>query len=398
MTDFLRPETPEEVAEAIRDAKAPINIEGGGGLKGLGRVAGDGGTLKTDRLKGVIEYSPTELYVTFAAGTTLTDAKATLAEKNQRLPFDPPDLTHLYGASGPATVGGVAASGLSGPSRVASGAVRDFLIGVKFVDGVGQAMHGGGRVMKNVTGYDLCKISAGAMGTLGVLTEVTFKVLPNSVAERTLAVQGLDDFAGQAAMSAALKTPFEPVSAAHLPASVAGRIQGLSHSSHTLIRFEGFPDSLDYRTEAIRRNLPVENIISFEGEVSAAIWEAVRDASPFHQQGDRSLWRISTSPTKGPALVEKLGDLGGEAFYDWAGGLIWLALPADLADAGATKIRSAVSTAGGHATLIRGSEAVRSTVDVFQPLDPVVMKLTKGLKDVFDPKGLLNPGRMYAEV
>ncbi len=398
MTDFLRPETPEEVAEAIKDIGRPIGIEGGGGLKGLGRTVDEQCILKTDRLTGVVEYSPTELFVSFAAGTTLADAKAVLAEKNQRLPFDPPDLTHLYGSNAPATVGGVAAAGLSGPSRLASGAARDFLIGIKFVDGIGQYMHGGGRVMKNVTGYDLCKISAGAMGTLGVFTEVTFKVLPNAVAERTLALQGLDDFAGQAAMSAALKTPFEPVAAAHLPANIAERFEGISNSSQTLIRFEGFPDSLDYRTEAIRKHLQAENIITYDGEASAAIWSGVRDILPFQSPDDRAIWRISTAPTAGPDLVAKLQGLGGEAFYDWAGGMIWLALPPHLEAAGSAEIRSAIEFTGGHATLMRGPEPVRAVVDVFQPLAPTIMKLTKGLKDVFDPNGILNPGRMYADI
>lgn len=397
----LRPGSAAEVVEAIREADGPLAIESGGGLAGLGRPAQASATLKLDRLTGVVEYSPTELYATFRAGTPLAEARAVLAEKGQRLPFDPPDLTGLYGGAGPATIGGVVAAGLSGPARVASGAMRDYLIGVRFVDGTGQSLHGGGRVMKNVTGYDLCKLTAGAFGGLGAITEATFKVLPLAPAERTLALIGLSDAEGQVALAAAFKSPFEPIAAAHLPSEIAARTPALGRSeAATLLRLEAFPDSLDYRGEAIRSALPAGvEIVTLDGAESEAVWAAIRDVACFAGADGCPLWRISTAPTAGPGVVAEIRSaLDIEAYYDWAGGLIWLTAPADAPDAGAAIVRAAIGSAGGHATLMRAGETVRAAIDVFQPLSAPVLALTKGLKATFDPHGRLNPGRMYAGV
>ena len=399
--DILRPDTAVQVLEAIRDASGPLTIEGGGGLTGFGRPSQAEQTLKLDALTGVIEYSPSELYVTFRAGMTLADARAILAEKKQRLPFDPPDLTGLFGASGPSTIGGVVAAGLSGPARIAVGAARDYLIGVHFVDGSGQAMHGGGRVMKNVTGYDICKLTAGAFGTLGVITDATFKVLPIPPSEVTLALIGLEDEAGQAALAAAFKSPFEPMAACHLPATIAAVTPAApGDDAVTALKLEGFPESLAYRKQAIRQHLPAGlEIVELATDESKALWVAVRDVAPFAGQGDTALWRISTAPTAAPGLVARLtGRLGGQAFYDWAGGLIWLSLPADSLDAGAAVVRPTVADAGGHATLVRAPETIRAAIDVFEPLASPLHRVTQGLKAEFDPKGLLNPGRMYAGI
>ena len=384
----LRPETAEEAAAAVREADEPLRIEGGGGLAGLGRPIQTAATLKLDRLTGVVEYSPTELYATFRAGTTLRDAEAALAENNQRLAFEPPDLTSLYGGQGPATVGGLVAAGLSGPARVSAGALRDYLLGVRFIDGRGEAMHGGGKVMKNVTGYDLCKLTAGAFGTLGAITEVTFKVLPNPPETRTLLLNGLSPEAGQAALSAALKTPFEPLAAAYLPTE-----------HQAALRFEGFPESLDYRLKAITAHLPETDISILEGSESASYWRQIRDVSALTAADGEAIWRISTAPTEGPALAETLKErIGARYILDWAGGLVWLAVPEDQENAGGPAVREAATKAGGHATLMRGSEAVRAAVDIFEPLPAPVLELTRGLKRTFDPEGKLNPGRMYAGV
>ena len=399
--DILRPDTVEQVAEAIRDASGPLAIEGGGGLTGFGRPTQAEQSLKLDALTGVIEYSPSELYVTFRAGTTLADARAVLAEKKQRLPFDPPDLTGLYGSRGPATIGGVVAAGLSGPARISVGAARDYLIGVHFVDGSGQAMHGGGRVMKNVTGYDICKLTAGAFGTLGAITDATFKVLPIPPSEVTLAMIGMDDAAGQAALAAAFKSPFEPMAACHLPSAIAAAmLSAPSNDAVTALKLEGFPESLTYRKHSIREHLPAGvEIIELAVDESQAFWGAVRDVAPFAGQADNALWRISTAPTAAPDLASGLIDrLGGQAFYDWAGGLIWLSLPEDSLDAGAAIVRPAVADAGGHATLVRAPETIRAAIDVFEPLASPLRRVTQGLKAEFDPKGLLNPGRMYAGI
>lgn len=406
----LTPGTVSEVQDAIRDAvrdRAPLAIEGGGGLSGFGRPVQADWTLKLDGLTGLVEYSPSELYATFRAGETLADARKALAEKRQRLPFDPPDLKALYdGAGGPATIGGVVAAALSGPSRVAVGAARDYVVGVGFVDGQGQALKGGGRVMKNVTGYDLCKLTTGAFGTLGAITDATFKVLPFANTEVTLLACGLDDMAAQAMMSAAFKSPFEPVGAAHLPvkaaASVQGAVSGGAHSGSavTALRLEGFPDSLSYRINAIRSFLPAGlELTEIEAEPSAQFWEAVRDVAPFQAPDRRPLWRISTAPTQGPALVAAIGEaLDVDAYYDWAGGLVWLAVASDAPSAGADVIRPLIVSHGGHGTLMRAEPSVRAAVEVFEPLSAPLLQLTQGLKRTFDPFNTLNAGRMYSAV
>ena len=401
----LKPGTVADVQDAIRDAvmdRVPLAIEGGGGLSGLGRPMQTERTLKLDGLTGVVEYSPSELYATFRAGETLADARAALAEKRQRLPFDPPDLTGLYGdAGGLATMGGVVAAALSGPSRVAVGAARDYVVGVGFVDGQGQALKGGGRVMKNVTGYDLCKLTTGAFGTLGAITDATFKVLPFANSEVTLLAHGLDDAAAQAMMSAAFKSPFEPVGAAHLPATAAAAIGGVGGAGAvTALRLEGFPDSLDYRTNAIRSFLPAGlELTELEAEPSAAFWEGVRDVAPFQAPDPRALWRISTAPTQGPKLVAEIAQsLEVDVFYDWAGGLIWLAVAGDAPNAGADVIRPLITAQGGHGTLMRADQSVRAVVEVFEPLAAPLLQLTQGLKRTFDPFNALNAGHMYAAV
>ena len=401
----LKPGTVADVQDAIRDAvmdRVPLAIEGGGGLSGLGRPMLSERTLKLDGLTGVVEYSPSELYATFRAGETLADARAALAENRQRVPFDPPDLTGLYGDSGrPATMGGVVAAALSGPSRVAVGAARDYVVGVGFVDGQGQALKGGGRVMKNVTGYDLCKLTTGAFGTLGAITDVTFKVLPFANSEVTLLAHELNDAAAQAMMSAAFKSPFEPVGAAHLPASAAAAISGSAGASAlTALRFEGFPDSLSYRMNAIRSFLPSGlELTELEAEPSQLFWEGVREVVPFKAPDPRALWRISTSPTQGPKLVAEIAQsLEVEAFYDWAGGLIWLAVAPNALNAGNDVIRPLIAAHGGHGTIMRAEQSVRVAVEVFEPLSAPLLQLTQGLKLTFDPFKTLNGGCMYAAV
>lgn len=401
----LKPGNVAEVQDAIRDAvmnRTPLAIEGGGGLSGFGRPVQAERTLKLDGLTGIVEYSPSELYAAFRAGETLADARAALAEKRQRLPFDPPDLTKLYGeVNGPATIGGVVAAALSGPSRVAVGAVRDYVVGVGFVDGQGQALNAGGKVMKNVTGYDLCKLTTGAFGTLGAITDVTFKVLPFANSEVTLIARDLDDAGAQVLMSAAFKSPFEPVGAAHLPATVALGTRGLDgNGSATALRLEGFPDSLSYRTQAIQKFLPEGMAFSqLDAESSAAFWEDIRDVALFQAPDTRALWRISTEPTAGPKLVSAIRQsLDVEAAYDWAGGLIWLAVAEEAVNAGAAVIRPAIVAHGGHGTLVRSDLATRAAVDVFEPMASPVLSLTQGLKRTFDPFNTLNPGRMYSAV
>ncbi|MGH6988326.1 MAG: FAD-linked oxidase C-terminal domain-containing protein, partial [Stellaceae bacterium] len=274
------------------------------------------------------------------------------------------------------------------------GAARDHHLGFRAVNGLGEVFKSGGRVVKNVTGYDLSKLMAGSFGTLAALTEVTVKVLPAPEETRTLVLHGLDDQAALAAMTAALAGPFEVSGAAHLSTGTTPE----GDRAMTLLRLEGHAPSVAARAEALARLLtnhaPCEIA---DGAASRRYWHFVRDAEAFMGRDEAAIWRVSVPPSAGPAVVAALaGSTALTHFYDWGGGLVWLAMPGD-GDGGATAIRAALAESGGHATLIRGSEALRASVPVFQPLPPALAALASRIKASFDPKGILNPGRMYRE-
>ncbi|MFV0281764.1 MAG: glycolate oxidase subunit GlcE [Rhodoblastus sp.] len=388
-TPATEPELCAIIAEA-RAKKTPLAIEGGGTRTGLGRPAQTAQTLSMRSLDGIVFYEPAEMVVCARAGAPLATIEAMLAERNQILPFEPPDYRRLYGSSGEPTIGAIAACNLSGPRRIAAGAARDALIGVRFVNGAGEAIKSGGRVMKNVTGLDLVKLSAGAHGTLGALSEVTFKALPCPQTSATLVLHGLDDARGIAALSDARGSPVEVNGAAHLPDGIGGA------GARTLLRIENFASSVAYRIEELRKLVGGDEIL--DETVSREIWRDIGDCAFFAAPDARAIWRVSTAPTRAPDLVRRLLADGPLAhFYDWGGGLVWLAVEA-AGDARAMQIRAAVAACGGHATLVRAPEELRARLEVFQPLPEPLMKLSRNLKASCDPDGVLNPGRMYAGV
>ena len=388
-----QPATESDFCAIVADARAkktPLAIEGGGTRAGLGRPTQTAETLSTRALNGVVFYEPAEMVICARAGTPLADIEALLVERKQILPFEPPDHRRLYGSSGAPTIGAVAACNLSGARRISAGAARDSLIGVRFVNGAGEAIKSGGRVMKNVTGLDLVKLSAGAHGTLGVLTEVTFKLLPTPETSATLVIKGLDDARAVEALAQALGSPFEVSGAAHLPPGAGGA------EARTLLRIENFEASVAYRIAELRKL--VGGDVTLDDSASRALWRDVGECAFFAAPDARAVWRVSTAPSRAPDLVRLVQRNGAVAhFYDWGGGLVWLAVDA-AGDAREKDVRAAVATCGGHATLVRAPDEVRARVDVFQPLAAPLMKLTRDVKASFDPDGVLNPGRMYAGV
>ena len=357
----MRPVTEAELAEAVAGASGPLAIRGGG-TRTVGAVEGE--VLETSGLSGVVLYEPAALTLVVRAGTPLAGVEALLAGERQRLAFEPPDLRGLMGREGVSTIGGVAAANASGPRRVQAGACRDAMLGVRLVDGRGEVVKNGGRVMKNVTGYDLVKLVAGSHGVLGVLTEVSFKLQAMPEAEATLILEGLDDVAGLAALRRALGSPFD--------LSGAARVGGRS-----LIRVEGMAGSLAYRTGRLRALLPGDMRVA-EGEASAVLWREVRDVSALAgRPGD--LWRLALVPT---VAAEVAAAMGGEAVFDLGGGLVWLLLPPGQGDA-----LRAVIAGRGQAALIRGAGA-----SPFAPGAAEVAALSAGLKAAFDPRGILNRG------
>ncbi|WP_299600029.1 glycolate oxidase subunit GlcE [uncultured Tateyamaria sp.] len=366
--------TEDEVTAAVAGARRPLAVRGGG-TRSVGRpVVGE--VLDVSGLSGVTLYEPGALTLVAQAGTPVAEIEKTLAAENQRLAFEPYDLTGMLGTPGASTIGGVIATNASGPRRIMAGAARDFALGVRFVDGAGQVIKNGGRVMKNVTGYDLVKLMCGSWGTLGVLTEVSLKVLPGVEAVTTLVINGLDPARAVDAMSRALASPFEVSGAAWTGGQV-------------WLRLEGFESSVAYRAGELK------TLLSSFGDIveTDADWRTMRDAAPLH--GAEAVWRISVKPSDGPAVIGALPD-GCDAMMDWGGGLIWAGLSGGDIAAAHTGVQAAVAGLGGHATMIKGPEAVRTAVPVFQPEAPGVAALSASLRQRFDPKGILNPGLMAA--
>ncbi|MEM7178369.1 MAG: glycolate oxidase subunit GlcE [Pseudomonadota bacterium] len=385
MTEHL-PTTEDELASIVADAAAgttPLEIVGGGTRRALGRPVQAEATLSTAALTGITLYEPAALTLVVRAGTPLADVEANLAAQGQILPFEPIDHRPLLGSEGAPTIGGMVACAASGPRRIQAGACRDSMIGVRLVDGSGQVIQNGGRVMKNVTGYDLVKLMAGQYGTLGVLTEVSFKVLPGPARTISVVIDGLEDAMAVAAMAEAMGSPFDVSGAAHL-------------NAETVFRVHGMADQAGYRAAQLARRLSQFGATrELEGEASQDLWRRIRDCDVY-AGGDGAVWRLSVKPSDAATMVAAIREgLDAEACYDWAGGLIWLRV-ADQGDAGAQVIRAQTAARGGHATLIRASAATRAAVDVFEPEPTPLARISAGLRAKFDPRGILNPGRMRA--
>ena len=409
MASGFRPDKEAQVVDAVAWAAAeqtPLDVVCRGSKRGLGRPAQAAHGLDLSGLTGVTLYEPEELILSARAGTPLIEIEEMLAERNQHLAFEPPDLGPLLGHDADdGSIGGVLACNLSGPRRVKAGAARDHFLGVQAVSGRGELFKSGGRVVKNVTGYDLCKLLAGSMGTLAVLTEVTLKVLPRPEKTRTVLVFGQAPDQALAVMTAALSSPFEVSGAAHLPAAAAARSTvsyiadaGGSGQSVTALRVEGPGPSVEFRCESLRRDMTVYGAHEeLHGRNSALLWREVRDLDLIGRDPERAIWRLSVPPsTAADAVARILQDDRDDRFcFDWGGGLVWLDLPAGCAESEAA-VRAAVAASGGHATLLRAPDQERAALSVFQPLDPAKAVITERVKESFDPNHVLNPGRMYA--
>lgn len=402
--DILKPRDARDVEDAVVWALAEgktLEVAGQGSKRGIGRPSQSDITLDLSFLTGVTLYEPEELVLSARAGTPIAEIEQLVAANGQELAFEPMDYGPLFGdPQGAGTIGGVIAANLSGPRRIKAGAARDHFLGVTAVSGRGETFKSGGRVVKNVTGYDLCKLLAGSYGTLGAMTDVTIKTLPRAETEATVMILDLDDARAVAAMTEAMGSSCDVSGAAHLPFQAMGDLQGLlGAQSVTLLRLEGVPPSVSHRVSVLAALLKPYGLVETLAEDSSrSIWRTIRDARPLADAAYQPVWRISTAPTRGAAVAQMIAaETGGAYFFDWAGGLIWIAIPKSR-DAGAELIRRSVTQVGGHATLIRAPAAVRAAVDVFEPQDEGVAALTKRVKESFDPKGILNPGRMWAGV
>lgn len=365
----MRPESESELAEIVAGLNEPVRVVGGGtrGVTGPDRM------LSTEGLRGITLYEPGALTLVAQAGTPLAEIEAALEAEGQQLAFEPMDHRALLGSSGAPTIGGVVAANVSGPRRIQAGACRDFLLGVRFVDGQGQIIKNGGRVMKNVTGYDLVKLMAGSWGTLGVLTEVSLKVLPKPEASATLALPAKDAATAVRILSEALKSPFEVTGAAYDP-----------QQQRALIRIEGFAESVSYRTGRLQDLLGQFGAVD-PVEPSDALWQTARDATDFADTpGD--VWRISVKPGDAPEIAARAE--ADRTLFDWGGGLIWALVPAG------TDLRARIGAFSGHATLVRAGADTLARLGRFQPEPQGIAALTQGIRQKFDPRGMFNPGLM----
>jgi glycolate oxidase FAD binding subunit len=385
-------------------SEQPLEIVGHGSKRAVGQPMATNALLDLSALNAVTAYEPNELIITVEAGAPLNDVQSLIDSKNQQFAFEPINTSLLLGTPNIGTIGGMIAAGLAGPRRIKAGGARDHLLGAHAVSGFGDSFKAGGRVVKNVTGYDLCKLLAGSWGTLAVMTEVTLKVMPKAESERTLLLRGLDDLTANRAMTAALGSPFDVSGAAHVPNSAfradLGPLTDLGspRQAVTLLRLEGIAASAAHRAASLTKALGVFGTAEVVADaVSAAIWSSVRDVAPFAASGALGawpVWRIVCPPASGGALGQALArDSGGDVIYDWGGGLIWAALPPS-ADAGAGMLRVRVNAVGGHATLVRAAEPVRRNVDVFHPQQAGLASLSERVRRSFDPKDILNRGRM----
>ena len=421
MAESLAPTDADGLADAVRWAvagEAPLEVIAGGSKQTLGRPVQSAATLSLAAFDGIVDYQPSELVLTAQAATPLATIEAALEAERQMLAFEPADYGPLLRASGGAdlrapggadlrapggaTLGGALACNLSGPRRIKAGAARDHFLGMHAVSGRGERFKAGGRVVKNVTGYDVCKLLAGSYGTLALMHEVTVKVLPAPERTRTVLVFGLEPAAALDALGAALGSAHEVSGAAHMPAEIAARsavsyVAGAG-AAVSAVRVEGFPASVEARCEALRALLgPFGAVEELHSKNSATLWREIRDVRAF--AGDsRPLWRLSVPPASGAAAAARVAEAADvRALFDWGGGLLWLAVDG-APDAGEVPVRAAAMAVGGHATLVRADAPTRAARAVFQPQATGLAALTARIKRAFDPTGVLNPGRMYAGV
>lgn len=402
MTADIRPANEAEVCDIIRAAfaeRTTVSICGGQTRYGH-REYDDGIKIRTCGISGIVDYKPAEMVMTVKAGTPVDEVTAALAANNQMMAFEPPDHRVVTGRIGQSTIGGAFATNASGPRRFVAGAARDSLLGVTFVNGRGELVRAGGRVMKNVTGLDLVKLLAGSHGELGILTEVTFRVLPLPPSSATVVVSGMSAKAATHAMAKAMSLTVEVTGAAHLPDHLVRKISSavLPSGSATLFRLEGLPASVVVRLGMLSRVMSdVGHISILEDDASKSVWDIIRDARLVADATRQTIWRVSVAPSCGYKIIDSLQDIGGiDAFCDWQGGLVWIGMPeVPYADRLRHEIKS---LGGGHATLMRVSARERSGTAVFEPQSAAVAALSSRVKLSLDPAGILCPGKMGVAV
>ena len=397
MDAILSPKTADDVVDAVRwaiGAGEPLEVVGGGTKRAVSAPTQTAHTLDTSDLAGIVAYEPEELVLTLRPGTTMAEIADALGAAGQMLAFEPPDFAPLLESDGMPTFGGTFATNLAGPRRLTAGAVRDHMLGISAVSGRGEVFKAGGKVVKNVTGYDLARALAGSWGTLAVATELTVKVLPRPESETTLVLHGQDAEAAVGAMSLAMGSSCDVSAAAHLPEDIALPLLGSGSGAATLLRLEGIGPSVEARLAAAQALFAGTAQSLLEADASRSLWQAVRDGLPF-VGGTGVVWRCSVPPSDGPRIAAAAPP-GSRVYFDWAGGLLMIEAPAE-GDAGAAALRDAIAICGGHALMLRAPVDIRANVPTFHPMSRQLDALSARLRNAFDPNGILNPNRMARE-
>ncbi|MEQ8390614.1 MAG: glycolate oxidase subunit GlcE [Thalassospira sp.] len=406
MADILSPSTPEQLREAVGwalGAKTPLEVIGSGTKRAFGHAVKTNAVLDCSKLSGILFYEPEELVISARAGTPLADIKAALAEKNQQFHFEPgnfPGLLSEKAVSDAGTIGGLVACNLAGPRRIKVGAARDHLLGFEAVSGRAEDFKSGGRVMKNVTGFDFSKLMSGSFGTLGVMHTVTLKVMPCDETSATVIATCNDPQSACKAMTLAMRSENEVSAAAWISPSDVNALDipmaSELGSGLVVLRVEGPKPSVAWRAEALCKALgPFGETHELSHAYSQRLWQFVADVKPFAGSAEKAglLWRVSVPPAIGGDVCVSLVDAtGGRVMMDWAGGLIWLQVSGT--DAMDGVIREIARNAGGQADLVRAPEIVRETVSAFQAESPALAKINAKIRSNFDPEGILNPGRL----
>ena len=385
----ITPKSADELCDAVKTAaqeKRPLEIRGGGSKARAGAPRSGATLVSMSHFSDIEDYAPSELVLTAGAGARLSDIEALLSENQQMLGFEPFDHGPVYGAErGLATLGGVVAAGVAGSRRVTAGGARDHVLGFEAVSGRGERFIAGGKVVKNVTGYDLPKLMAGSWGRLAALTQVTLKVVPRPRASTTLICENLDAPTAINAMTAAMGAPADVAAAAHAPNFTdAGAARPV-----TAFRLEGFEASVAARASMLERILsPYGAVRAFSADEATRFWASLREASALSQDPEASLWRVHSPASRASEIITALEPLGARWLMDWAGALIWIA-----AEEGEAPIREAAAQAGGHAMLMRGSEAARAKTPMFHPQPAVKARLSMRVRRAFDPAGVFETSR-----
>jgi glycolate oxidase FAD binding subunit len=387
-THRLTPNHAGDVAEIVREANTSrqrCEIVGGGTKRSLGSPVDADLQLDLSAIAGVELYEPEELVLKVRAGTPVSHIREVLAKKNQQLAFEPPQYAALFGNfTSEDTIGGIVACNLSGPRRILSGSVRDAVLGIEAVNGRGETFKGGGRTVKNVTGYDIPRLLTGSYGVLAVITSITFKIHPAPAREVTLVLTGLSDTVAIQVLSGTLKMPFDVSAAVHL----SGRLS----DSVTAVRLEGFSQSVAARERELGKYLEkMGPVTSMAGDESTAFWRRQRDLSDFARDPESCVWRLLLPATKAARVVAATR---GEVLYDWGGSQIFIKTSAEGARSQATSLRTLAGEAGGSACLFKAPAALRVDLGTFQPRPKAYQELAERVRTSFDPNRVLNPGKL----